>query len=367
MMLYKLVSGMNRQRFENVVVSMGNKGTLGPRLQDVGIPIYSLGLTKKFPNPFSVWKFIKIIRKESPAVLQTWLYHADLFGLIAGKLAGSESIIWNLRCSNMDMGHYSFMSAIIVKLLAILSTRPDAIIVNSKAGLDFHEKIGYRPRRWICLPNGFDSTIFKPDMVTRQKIRDELGVSDKTTLFGLVGRFDPMKDHTTFFGAAIKHLKEYSYESKFLLVGRDITLDNSAIRNLIPSEFADKFILLGERKDIPAIMAVLDIAVSSSAFGEGFSNTIGEAMACGVPCVVTDVGDSAHIVGDTGIVVPPRDPQALAEAWAALIKIGPEGRAGLGRRARERIVQNFSLPAIVAKYEALYEEVAESVRYSRLH
>jgi glycosyltransferase involved in cell wall biosynthesis len=214
----------------------------------------------------------------------------------------------------------------------------------------------------IVIPNGFDLTHFKPDPFSRESVRQELGIAKDALLIGLVGRFDPKKDHDTFLRAAA-FLHSCKTEVHFLLCGDQITWENAALKNEIETLGIVSWMhLLGKREDIPRLTSALDIAVSSSSFGEGFPNTIGEAMACGVPCVVTDVGDSALIVGDTGRVVPPKDPHALVIAWNHWIEMGLEHRKQWGLTARRRVEEQYSLPAIVEKYEHLYQEMASHVR-----
>ncbi|MDD5473279.1 MAG: glycosyltransferase [Candidatus Methanoperedens sp.] len=357
MMLYKLLSRMDNSRFQNVVVSLTDKGTLGGPIEDMVIPVFTLGMHRKLPNPMSLLRLLRILRKERPQILQTWLYHADLFGLLAGKFVHVPAIVWNLRCTDADSRHYSKLSAFIVYILAKLSAFPDTVLVNSKAGLQLHEALGYHPQRWLLVPNGFDLDQFRPNSEARIKLRLELDLPGDAFLIGLVARYDSMKDHATFLNAASLLVKDYP-DIHFVLVGRGVDYNNSDLINIITSLGIEKNIhLLGERRNIPNITAALDIA-SSSSYGEGFPNVVGEAMACGVPCVVTDVGDSALLVGDTGRLVSPKNSYSLCEAWHELIKMGQDERRRLGIAARCRIRENFSLPSIVAQYEKLYEELS---------
>lgn len=366
MMLYKLLSYMDRRRFQNIVVSMTDKGACGIRIEALGVPVFCLGMRLGVPNPLGICRLLSLLRKERPMVLQTWLYHADLLGLLTGKLARVPVVVWNLRCSNMDMRHYSMLSAFVVRVLAKLSPFPEAILVNSAVGRHFHENLGYCPRWWTIIPNGFDLVRFRPDPEARIRVRRELGLSHDDILIGLIARFDPMKDHANFLRAACLLLEDFA-GVHFVLVGRGVDCNNSELtRAISASGHASSFHLLGERSDIPDIMAASDIATSSS-YGEGFPNIIGEAMACAVPCVVTDVGDSSLIVDNTGRVVPSRNPQALATAWKELIDLGKQGRGQLGIAARRRIQKHFSLAAIAAQYEAFYEELIRHVRNRRLH
>jgi glycosyltransferase involved in cell wall biosynthesis len=219
--------------------------------------------------------------------------------------------------------------------------------------------MGYRPRQWTIIPNGIDTDQFKPNPEAVLSVRKELGLNSDTFLIAYIARYDPVKDHETFFLGAQQLLK-FEPDVHFLLCGSGINMDNPAIATLIEHHGLRKNMhLLGQREDVSRLTAALDIACSTS-ISEGFSNTIAEAMACGVPCAVTDVGDSAQIVGETGKVVPPSDPQALAEAWEALIRMDPAARAELGVAARRRIQEYYSLETMVSRYRSLYEEILTS-------
>lgn len=225
-----------------------------------------------------------------------------------------------------------------------------------------HIELGYSANKMVVIPNGFDLSEFKPNPMARQAVRDELGISEGSQLIGLIGRFDPQKDHHNFVKAAAILLSQ-SPEVHFILCGDGITWENIELTDWIEEAgIRENCHLMGQREDIPLITAALDIATSSSC-SEGFPNVIGEAMACGIPCVVTDVGDSALIVGDTGLVVPPKNPQALAGAWQKLLELGPENKVQKGMSARHRVQENFSLPLIVGRYENLYQEIIAHVRY----
>jgi len=336
---------------------MTDMGSIGEQIKALGIPVHAFYMRRGVPDLSGIVKILRLLQKQHPHILQTWLYHADLLGLIAAKLARVPAIAWNLRCSNMDMSHYPKLSGFVVKLLAKLSSFPDAIIVNSEAGKTYHESIGYASKRWQIIPNGFDLEVFHPDQQARIKLRNELGLGSDTIMIGLIARFDPMKNHMNFLHAANLVLNRYSKKEDihFILAGRNIDINNSELTKAISDlELTNEVHLLGERRDISSITAALDIACSSS-YGEGFPNTIGEAMACGVTCVVTDVGDSAWVVGDTGKIVPPKNPQAFADALLELISMKREERQQLGKLARQRIAERFSLDSIVHKYEVLYQ------------
>lgn len=265
-------------------------------------------------------------------------------------------VLWNIRSSNLDMTHYRRLSGLVLKACSRLSGWPAAVVVNSRAGQAFHEQLGYHPRRWVYIPNGIDTDQFRPDLSARTALRNELGLASDALLIGLIARFDPMKDHENFMLASSR-LAAKAPDVHFVLAGNEVDPSNPFFGNYLESNaLHGRLHLLGQREDTPSLMAALDIA-SLSSYGEGFPNTIAEAMSCGTPCVVTDTGDSAFLVGTTGIVVAPKDPQALADGWQQMIAMGIEGRKTLGAAARQRIQLNFQQDEITRQYEQLYESL----------
>ena len=359
MMLYKLVSKMDLDKFEIQVISLTGIGPIGKKIEDLGIPVRALGMKRGVPDPRMVFKLARWLKKYTPDIIQTWMYHSDLVGGLAAKLAGNIPVVWGIRHSNLDSEGNKRTTIWTAKTCARLSRwLPVKIVCCSEASRMVHTALGYDPDRMVVIPNGFDLNLFKPDLEEGTLLRQELGIPEDTIIIGMVGRFDPQKDHLNFIkAAALLHTE--TKDVQFLLCGDDITWENYQLSSWIKdSNLSKYFHLLGRRNDIPRIMTALDIASSSSSYGEGFPNIVGEAMACGVPCVVTDVGDSALIVGDTGIVASPKDPNALALAWKELIEIGRDKRQKLGHDARLRIGEKFSLPSIVKRYEELYKCVA---------
>jgi glycosyltransferase involved in cell wall biosynthesis len=360
MMLYKLLSRMSQERFTPVVISLMEDGTVGDRIQALGIPIYPIGMKSGKPTPASIWRFIRTVRQLKPDLLQGWMYHGNLAAQLAkGFVSRPVSVLWNVRNSLYSFNYEKAGTEAVIQLCAKLSDWPNQIIYNSKISANQHEKVGYRAHKSVVIPNGFDTEIFASSSEAVSSVRRELGIPISTLLIGLIGRYHPVKDHATFLQAAALLLKNYPDLSvQFILSGSEVDGDNESLCTLVKElEIVEQIHLLGERQDIPRLTAALDIA-SSSSYTEAFSNVIGEAMSCGVPCVVTDVGDSAWIVGNTGRVVPPRNPEALAIAWKELIDLGAEGRAVLGKAARARVIEHFSLDSVVGQYEALYESVS---------
>jgi glycosyltransferase involved in cell wall biosynthesis len=350
-MLARLVTAGDRSRHRSVVISLTGLGTTGQQITEAGIDIRTLGAQRGLPDPRAVFRLRAILRELRPDVLQTWLYHADFLGLLAHWLGSAPQLVWNLR-STETVG-----SRVVRPLLARFSAVPDAIVVNSLAGKRFHHRLGYRPRRWIHIPNGFDTAVLRPDPEVRQQGRSELGLAAETVAILLPARYHPMKDHATFLGAAAR-LAAQRPEVHFCLIGTAIEPGNRALASAIAAHgLGGRVSLLGERATLDTLYPAVDIVSLSSAFGEGFPNVLAEAMSCEVPCVATDTGDAALIVGDTGLIVPPRDPTALATVWDRLIAIGADGRRALGAAARRRIVANYDLSRIVSQYAAAYETI----------
>ncbi len=353
-MLVKLVGAIDRARFENRVICLAERGPLAAALEQAGAAVEAFGMRSGL-DPRPLWRLVAALRRHRPDVIQTWLYHADLAGLVAAMGTGrSRRLLWNLRCSDMELRRYAPSLRLVVRLLARLSPLPAGIVVNSRAGRLHHQRLGYRPRRWIEIPNGFDLSYWRPDDGARGRLRAALGLAENAPLIGMVARLDPMKDHATFlaaFAAARRHLPDLHA----VLIGRGTESLDAAIA---AQGLAGAVATLGERDDVRALLCGCDVACLSSAFGEGFPNVLGEAMACGVPCVATDIGDAAEIIGGCGRIVPARQPEALAEAFLALLRLSPEARRQLGMRGRDRIAARYDLAGIAARYEELYAEIA---------
>ncbi len=368
MMLYKLLAGVDRSRFQSVVIALMDKGALGADIGDAGVPLYCLGMRRGVPSSSALWRLAAIVRKVKPDLVQGWMYHGNLAASFA-KWPGRRGVpvLWNIRQTVYDLSNEKWLTAAVIRLGARLSQVPAKIIYNARVSAAQHEAMGYAPTKTEVIPNGFDCERFVPSQDARDKLRAELGVPSDGLLIGLVARYHPMKDHATFLRAAAC-LAARQKDARFVLAGQGVDADNAELRDLLHELGVESQVyLLGERRDIPVLTAALDIATTSSSWGEAFPNVIGEAMSCAVPCAVTDVGDSSWIVGDTGKTVPPDDPEALASTWCDLIHIGPEGRRRLGLAARRRIEEQFALPAIVARYAELYEEVTSRVRPGRFH
>ena len=356
MMLYKLLSVIDRDIFEPVVLSLTDYGNLGNNIKNLNIPVYKMEMNAGFPNPFRVWRFIKLIRKINPELIQGWMYHGNLAALLAKwVLPNRVFLLWNIRHTPYDLKKEKRLTALVIRLGAKFSSHPDRIIYNSNVSEQKHELLGYDNKNKSIIPNGFNCEQFKPFDNAKSKLSHSLGLKKDTLLIGLVARYHIMKDHVTFLHSAGKLNKIYP-EIHFVLVGQGVDKNNHLLIKLIEDLKITKNVhLLGKRMDVEEITAGLDIACSSSSWGESFSNAIGEAMACSIPCIVTDVGGSARMVGKTGIVVKPGDIKEFTDAMITLIKMSSEERLGLGKLARNRIVKHFSLNLVAKQYEEMYK------------
>ena len=359
MMLYRLLSNLDRKSFEPVVISLTGTDTIGEKINRLQIPVLALNMRRNFPNPLDFLRLTRWCRRCRADIVHTWMYHADLLGVLCTRLVGTPKLVWTIRGSHIPFNSYRPLTGFIVKICARLSAIPDAVVANSNAGIGHHLRLGYTPRQMHFIPNGFDVESFRPDGAARLAVRREFGLEEDTLIIGLVARWDSLKDHSTFVEAASLIARAHK-NICFLLVGRGIEWTTPDLVALIRvAGLEGRMILSGERDDMPRLNAAFDIACSSS-ITEGFPTTIGEAMACGVPCVVTNVGDAAAIVGDTGRVVPAGDAVAFAKACKELIALGPEVRREFGRKGRERIINKYALPTIVKQYEDLYTHLTVS-------
>jgi len=353
--LQQLVLASDGRRFRHIVISLLEGGAIASELKAAGIEVYSLGMRRGLPSPAGMVRLVRLLRRLRPSVLHCWLYHACLMGLLGGRWSGIARVIWGLRSANAGLRGYSPSTRAVVWLCAKFSSLPDAVVVNSETSRTLHQNWGYNTARARVIPNGVDAQRFSPDPEARRAVRVELGLGRDSALVGLFARYSTMKDHETFLRAAGLVHAQYP-DVRFLMAGDGITTDNGPLVRLVRENgLQQAAYLLGPRRDLPRLTAALDVSCLSS-WSESFPNVVIEAMACGVPCVVTDAGDTRFIVGDTGRVVPPSAPQALAEAMSALIAVEAAEREALGQKARERARAKFTLQKTVSAYEGIYDE-----------
>lgn len=354
-MLYKLLAHTDRTRFSPRVVAFMDGGPLRPAVEALGVPVSSAGMRQGVPTPGGLVRLLGQIRAAQPDLIQGWMYHGNLAAqLAASTLPSRPRVLWGVRTTAPEGVRQNRMTRGLIRLGAWLSPRPEAILYNSRTSARQHEALGYDATKTLVIPNGFELTRFGPDAAAYAAIREELGLSPEARLVGLFGRYHPVKDQANFLKAA-SLLAPRSPDWYYVLAGRDVDMHNAALQSQIAATGLEGRVrLLGERPDMPRLFAAMDVVASASKL-EAFSNVIGEAMASAVPCVVTDVGDSAWIVGETGRVVPPENAEALAAALGELMAMDADARHALGRAARERVAEHFAIEAIAAQYERLYE------------
>lgn len=357
-MLLKLIAHHDRGRFTHVVISLMDLGVIGPRLQTAGIEVYTLDCQRGLPSWRAIRKLRDLARQLRPDIIQGWMYHGNLAAWLVRQFAsGRPPLIWGIRQSLDRLSNEKWLTRGVILANAGLSRQTDAVVYNAQRSREQHQAIGMSGKTSLVIANGFDTHLFSPSATARAAVREELAIPNNALLVGLIGRFHPMKDHHGFLLAAAEVVRNHGNNSnvRFLMAGDGVDWENPLLDKWVKQlKLAEHMYLLGRRDDITRLTAALDIAVSASARNEGFANVIGEAMSCGVPCVVTDVGDSAWIVGDTGLVVPPGNPPKLAEALEALLGLSADVRQRMGMASRARAVAEFSIKQTTDRFEALY-------------
>ena len=341
-----LVRGLDHAKFHCSVVTTYDGGELAHELDDLeNVEVLSLGKGGRSDSVRALIQLVRLIRSLKPDIVHGYLDSSNVLALVVGKPLRTQ-VVWGVRASSLDSIQLDFASRCYRRLGALLSSQVDLVIANSRAGRTYVTSLGYPPERVITIPNGFEVDRFAPDPLARLRARSTWGIGADDVVVGLVARLDPIKDHPTFLRAAALLLQRMpgitfvcvggggssQYEHELKELARDLAID-------------ERVIWAGETTDMQAAHNALDVAslVSTS---EGFANAVGEAMACGVPCVVTDVGDSAEIVGDTGIVIPRGDPNALCDAWYTMLTYSSDERTAMGIKARRRIQEHFSVAAL---------------------
>lgn len=357
--LYRLC--MENSDVTHSVISLTDDGLYGDLLRQSGVFTACLNLPRGRVTISALLRLRRLLSQQNPDVVQTWMYHADLLGGVLGRLTGNRPVVWNIRHSELIPGKSGRSTILVARICSHISNIvPHKIVVCGSRVGKVHEAIGYDKDRMVLIPNGYDLGKFRPNERLRKKLRRDFGVGLGERLIGFVARFDPQKDHETLF-KALGMAEGWGPRVKCILVGPGMDNGNRRLGELIGRYgLQEKLILLGPRDDVPSIMAALDLHVMSSSFGEGFPNVLAEAMACGTPCVTTDVGDARVIVGETGWIVPLEDPVALANAMFSALTEMEDPVLWRSRRdaARERIVQNFSLSRMSEAYRTVWGEVS---------
>jgi glycosyltransferase involved in cell wall biosynthesis len=365
-MLLKLLAAKALADVEQQVVAMMPWGSLAGPMRATGSPVLQLNFLGAAPLVRGAWDLARLARRERPQIIQGWMYHGNLGASLARAAVGQgAALVWGIRQSLTSLQGENILARVAIRANRALSAQPDRLLFNSQRSIEQHQRMGFDTRRSQYLPNGFDSHVFAPDAAARAASRAAWGASEGETVFGLLARYHPAKDHAGFLAAACRVSSRHPL-TRFVMAGSGVDAQNPLLANAIAAAgLQGRVHLLGERSDVPAVLAGLDVAVSCSSRIEGFSNSLGEAMACGLPCVATDVGEASSLLEALGPVVPPQHPDALAAAMTAMVELGPAGRALLGQRARSRIESAYGLEAVAARYRDLYCDLADRRRPRR--
>lgn len=359
-MLFDITTRMDRADIQHSVVSLTGMGELGDPLERRGISVQAIELGKGPRSLLRFWKLRRLLRNQRPDLVQTWMYHADLVGGLAAKSAGVARVLWSVHHGEANRTSMRWLTRKTAQTCARLSRWvPQRILFCSEASRRNHGQLGYAEAKATLIPNGFDTDRFRPDEDAREQTRRAWGIGANDLVIGVVARYHPHKDHATFLAAAQRIAAAHG-NVRFVLCGRDVSVQNEKLWQQVESiGLADRMLALGSRNDIHRLLPGMDVLVSSSRT-EAFPLAVGEAMACAVPCVVTDVGDSGLLVGETGVVVPAQDPEALAGGITRLLMMDSLARRALGRGARTRIESLYSIDSVVRRYQDLYLQISRA-------
>jgi len=352
--LYRLILEFRGSDYSHTVIVLTPGGGMYARFVEAGIRLIVLDV-KRSPIRHFV-QLYRLVRTLRPDIVQTWLYHADFLGGLAARIAGNRNVIWGVRTTDVD-GGCARATSVVRQLCASLSRWvPHTIVCVAEAARRSHSLVGYDAARMVVVGNGFDLSVLTSNRSQRKRLRRQCGFDADDIVLGTLGRFNLDKDHANFVAAAGR-LAERHERLRFLMVGKNLDADNADLMRWIDATgHAKRFVLLGERADVAACLAAMDIFCLSSRT-EAFPNAVGEAMAMGLPCVATDVGDVAVLMADTGVLVPKADPEALAQGVTGLMALEPDDREQMGQRARERIRAMFNMTSVRERFERIYDNV----------
>ena len=348
--LAALAGGLARRGHQVAIVMFYDGGPNEDGLSSLGVRLIYLRKFSRWDilGPFArLWS---IIRAERPNILYAFLPTQNALAALLAPFGTKTRLVFGVRAADMRAEHYDMLAVPIYRIEALLSRRADLIISNAEAGRIDATKRGMPNERIVVIPNGIDTTIFRPNSNEERELRARWNIADDSFVVGLVARLDPMKDHRNFLNAAAKFAQGDSSVRYVCVGGGQKEYQESLLAYARSLGLGDRIVWAGEIRDTHAVYNALDIATLSSAFGEAFPNVVGEAMACGVPVVATDIGDIATIVGELGEIVPPGEPDRLCAAWAKMrqrLKDEPDIRDAL----RQRVVENYGVDAMVAQTE----------------
>ena len=349
--LYRLLSVIAQNETDtHRVVCLGPSGPIAEKISQTGIRVYHLHGTGRLSAPKLALQLRQIATKFSPDLCVGWMYDGNLAAWWAQRHSKSR-VIWNIRHSISDLSRERKSARIVIRLNALLSRSADLIIYNSQFAIQQHARLGFNNSGAIAIPNGVDTNKFFPDAAARKRWRETLGIGKHEFVIGHVARIHPMKGHAILLQAIHKARKTIP-NMKVVLVGRDANKNNHLLRQaIVENDVGDSIICLGEQSEVGPLNSMFDVAVSPSEWGEGFSNTIAEAMSCALPVIATDVGDSTVLIGNAGLIIPPSNSTDLAEALCEIYNKPLAARSVMGMNARERIVARFELKRMATTFQ----------------
>ena len=342
-----LARALHRSGHDVSVAVFYADGPLRAEIEEAGVPVYDLGKSGRWDVPAFLWRLYRLVRRVKPDVLHGYMPVSNILAALIGRLTPGLKVVFGVRASGLDAKRYDRLTRLSTRVEAVLSGGADLTICNSNAGRDDAIARGFSAEKCVVIPNGIDSTVFYPDRTLGVPLRAAWGVAEPEHLVGVVGRIDPMKGHEVFIRAAELAVRD-DPSLRFVCIGNGPAADVVRLQELAQS-LGVPMIWEPARDDMNAVYNALDLLVSPSLFGEGFSNVLCEAMACGLPCVASRVGDADEIVGDCGVVVEPGDVAGLAR--------GVNRAAQLPKRAVGEAA--YSVTALVARTWGALEKVTE--------
>jgi glycosyltransferase involved in cell wall biosynthesis len=352
--MHTIINNGLSERYIIKIISLRDIGHYGEKFESDGIEICCLNLQNPLNLFLSILKAFNFARGFEPDVIQGWMYHGNIFSLLFGRFTRAKpKVYWGIRQTLYDIRKEKVLTQLIIRLEAKLSFFADGIIYNSKKSQNQHESIGFSKKNSIYIPNGFDLSIWKPDAEKRKALRKELEIPDNSFVIGYIGRFHQMKNIGLLFEVMESVLSENT-NSIFLVVGENTDRENLKLKSFYDRLPPQQIVSLGVRVDIPAVVQCIDLLCLTSAWGEGFPNVIGEAMATGIPCVATDIGDSALVIGETGWIIPPNNVELLANCINVALSESTSAHNSRSVASKKVISENYNITHIVDNYNNVY-------------
>lgn len=363
-MLYKLMAHTDRSRFDPIVISLDGEGEFIDKIIAHGIPVYTFNMSHSLSSSWHVLKLARLLRKLEPDILQGWRYHGNLAASLASKLLPKRpALLWNVRQTVYNLQQEPRSTRWAIGFSQRLMNTPDRILYNSWISENQHVALGFDEQKSQIVGNGFDLQLFSPNVYSRELMRQKLKIPQEAIVIGMIAHFHKTKNHALFFEAA-NLLGIHNRNIHFVLAGEQVTPDNPEIIRLLErfSGLEGKLHLLGKRQDTPALLNSMDIFTLTATRGDGFPNVIGEAMACGIPCIATDIGDTALLINKTGQIFQDITSSSLAFAWQEWINAGAAWRRELGQQARKRIQKHYAIQNITTQYQDIYQSLEQKRR-----